>query len=286
MIIFTDSAANLSPEKAAQLKVQVVPFHLTFMGKTYRDGVDIYPKDLYKLYTEYPNEFTTTSQPSVGDYVSLFEQHADEEILTISLSSGLSGAYSSAASAAHLLPNQKITVLDSRTVGPALGWIVEIAARGALAQWPLERILQAVEQVKANTFTMVGFSDLRHLINSGRVSHLKGIVASILHVKPIISMNDADGRYKNVGQAMTENKMAQRMVELVTARFGSQKLRMQVMHGDNLPGVETLRKAIRQSLDCLEQDLVAVTTVLGAHAGPTVIGLAAMPENLFTSLTA
>ena len=284
MKIITDAAANLSIEKAADLGVEVVPFQVTFMDKTYRDGIDLLPEDLYRMYLEHPNEFVATSQPSVGDYVNVFEKWSNEEVLSVNLSSGLSGSYSSAEHAARMVANPNITVIDSYTVGPALGWMVEAAARGNKMGWSKERILEAMQQVKKNTITMVSFSDLKYLIHSGRISHLRSIFGSILKIKPIIGMNEEDGRYYNVGQEMTVTRAVHKMVSRVHERFGDQKLRIQLMHGSNLPGVELLRKTVHGMLNAVEDPLVTVTLVLGAHAGPTVIGLAAAPQAIFDKL--
>jgi DegV family protein with EDD domain len=236
------------------------------------------------MYLENPNEFVTTSQPSTGDIVAAYEKCGNEEILSIHLSSGLSGAYASAEQAARMVKNPNITVIDSFTVGPALGWMVEVAANGVKSGWSIDRILEIVQKVKENTITMVTFSDLKYLIHSGRVSHLKSIIASILKIKPIIGMNDEDGRYRNVGQEITSKRAVHLMVKKVHERFGDQKLRVQLMHGSNLPGVDLLRETVHEILNAEEDPLVPVTLVLGAHAGPTVIGLAATPLTIFKNL--
>jgi DegV family protein with EDD domain len=284
MKILTDSAANLSLEKAAELNVEVVPFHINFMGKTYRDGIDLTPAQLYQLYLEHPHEFSKTSQPTVGDFISIFKKYGEEEILSVQLSSGLSGAYSSAKTASEQSEDQKVHVFDSKMVGPALGWMVEVAARGAQRNWSVDQILSAIKHLNKNMITMVSFTDLRYLIHSGRVSHLQGIVASLLKIKPIIGMNEEDGRYTNVSRERTIKNAAIKMAQTVYEKFGSQKIRLQLMHGDNLPGVEILRNAVTQVMDCAEDKLVAVTSVLGAHAGPTVFGLAAMPVGLLDNI--
>lgn len=284
MKVVTDAAANLTRQRATELDVAVVPFQVTFRGETYKDGIDILPEDLYRMYTEYPEDFCETSQPSVGDFVEVYKENANEEILSIHLSSGLSGAYSSAEHAARILERENVTVIDSRTVGPALGWMVETAARGVKLGWPKDRILEAIRLVGENTLTMVAFSDMKYLRHSGRVSHIKSIIASVLRIKPIIGMNAVDGRYSNLGQEMTLSRAAHKMVTLVQERFGEQKLRLQLMHGSNLPGVAILREAMRDALSVVEEQLTTVTLVLGAHAGPTVFGLAAAPQSVFDQL--
>lgn len=285
MKLVTDAAANISPERAAELGVEVVPFQVTFMEKTYRDGVDIEPGELYRMYTEYPDSFPETSQPSVGDFFAAYGKVNDaEEILSVHLSSGLSGTYSSAEHAARMAPQKKVTVIDSRTVGPALGWMVEAAAHGIQHGWTKDRILKAMQKVRENTITMVSFSNMKYLIHSGRVNHIKSIMASILHIKPIIGMNYENGLYSNVGAEMTVRRAVHKMVNKVVERFGNQKLRVQLMHGDNLPGVEMLKEVAQDTLNMIEEKLVPVTLVLGAHAGPTVIGLAAAPQAVFDAL--
>jgi DegV family protein with EDD domain len=281
MKIVTDAAANLSSRKAAELEVEMVPFQVTFMGKTYRDGIDIQPEDLYRLYGENPNEFCTTSQPSVGDFITAYEKYPGEDILSIHLSSGLSGAYSSAVHASRIVSEERVTVVDSKTVGPALGWMVEIAAHGARLGWTRQRILDAIQKIKENTITMVTFNDVKYLRVSGRVSHIQGIIASILKIKPINGMNYETGMYSSLGQEMTSGRAIAKMVDMVRARFTDQKIRLQLMYGDNLTGVEALRRAITANMNCVEEKLIPVTLVLGAHAGPTVIGLAAMPLSLY-----
>lgn len=284
MKVVTDAAANLSPEKAAELGVEVVPFQVTFMDKTYRDGIDIFPADLYRLYAENPGKYSTTSQPSVGDFKSVYDQYSNEQIVSIQVSSGLSGAYSSAVHAARMVSEERVTVIDSKMVGPGLGWMVEMAAHGVKSGWSKEHILDAIKQVKDNTITMVSFSDIKYLMHSGRVSHLRGIMASVLRIKPIIGMNPEDGRYDTVSQEMTMSRAVHKMVAVVSKKYGEQKIRLQLMHGDNLPGIDLLRSAVHEILDSIEDKLIPVTLVLGAHTGPTVIGLAAIPVSIYDGL--
>jgi fatty acid-binding protein DegV len=85
---------------------------------------------------------------------------------------------------------------------------------------------------------------------------------------------------------MTVSRAVQKMVSKVQERFGNQKLRVQLMHGSNLPDLEKLRSAVHGVINAVEDQLVTVTLVLGAHAGPTVIGLAAAPQSVFDSIFA
>ncbi len=125
MKIVTDSAANLTSEQCETMGVGLVRFRITFNGITYIDGTDITPEAIYQLYLKHPDEYPFTSQPSAGEFAEMYAQYPDEEIISINLSSGLSGTYSSAKTAADMIPGERVTVVDLKTIGPGLGWMVE-----------------------------------------------------------------------------------------------------------------------------------------------------------------
>jgi DegV family protein with EDD domain len=284
MKIITDTAANLGPEKARELGVEVVPFCVTFMGKTYRDDTEISPEELYHLFSENPGQFPTTSQPSVGDFVAFYQKFQGEEIISVQVSSGLSGTYSAAITAAQMVPDGKISVVDSKTLGPAQGWMVELAARGAKLGWTMERTLKAVQRLRENSLTLFTIGDLKYLIHGGRIDHLHSLIGSLLKIKPVIGMNDEDGRYKTFSQEMTMSRAMRKIAEIIANRFGKQKMRVQPAHGNNQAGIELLRVAFSDMLDCIEDKVLSITPVLGAHTGPTLVGAAAMPVSIYEEL--
>jgi DegV family protein with EDD domain len=284
MKVITDTAANLGPEKARGLGVEVIPFSVTFMGKTYRDDADISPEELYRLFSENPGQFPTTSQPSVGDFVAFYEKYKGEEIISVQMSSGLSGTYSAAVTAAQMVPDGRISVVDSKTLGPVEGWMVEVAARGAKLGWTLDCTLEAIQRLRANSLTFFTIGDLKYLIHGGRIDHLHSLIGSLLKIKPVIGMNDEDGRYKTFSQEMTMSRAMRKMAEMIANCFGKQKMRVQMAHGNNLPGIELLRVAVSDMLDCIEDKLLAVTPVLGAHTGPSLVGVAAVPAAVYEEL--
>jgi len=132
MKIVTDSGTDLSlsPEQLAELNINVVPLIVTLEGETYREGVDIVPDAFYRL-LETTQHFPSTSQPSVGSFSELYRRIAvtDPDILSIHMSSGLSGTFSVAQAAAKLVPEANVTHVDTKTLSAAAGWQVEAAAR-------------------------------------------------------------------------------------------------------------------------------------------------------------
>ena len=132
MQIVTDSGTDLwlPAEQAAELNIHIVPLRVTLEGKSYREDVDIQPQEFYRL-LEATEALPTTSQPSAGDFADLYRKLAetDPEILSIHMTSGLSGTFNSAQAGAKLVPEANITLVDTKTLSAAAGWQVEAAAR-------------------------------------------------------------------------------------------------------------------------------------------------------------
>ena len=131
MQIVTDSGTDLglSPEQAAELNIHVVPLIVTLEGKSYREGVDIQPDEFYGLLAA-TDSLPITSQPSAGDFAETYQRlvTTDPDILSIHMTSGLSGTFNAAQAGAKLVPEANITHVDTKTLSAAAGWQVEAAA--------------------------------------------------------------------------------------------------------------------------------------------------------------
>ncbi len=285
MQIVTDSGTDLglSPEELDALSIQVVPLVVTIGGESYREGLDIEPKQFYALLAE-TDELPTTSQPSAGDFSAVYRELAetDPEILSIHMSSGLSGTYEAAQTGAGMVPEADVTPVDTKTLSAASGWQVEAAARAAKAGWPKERILELVVNIGAATESVYTLKDLTYLIHGGRISHMKGLIASLLNIKPLIGVEKVNGTYVQRGQARTFTKAIERLAEQPLEQHpeGS-ALRVQVLHSNDPEGAAVLREEVDRRFDCTWLPTGSISLVLGAHTGPSMVGLAYAPTSAF-----
>jgi DegV family protein with EDD domain len=284
MKIVSDRAMDMAPEQMAGLEIQLAPLLLTLEGQTYRSGVDIQPSEFYERLAASAS-FPTTSQPSAGDFAAIYRQVAqtDPDILSIHISSGLSGTCNSARAAAEMVPEAHVTIFDSKTLSVAEGWQVEAAVRAARAGWSLERTLNLLERVRDATQTFFTVATLRYLIHGGRISHIKGLLASMLNIKPVIAVEKERGIYVQVGQARTLSKAIQCMAELVAGQHtpGS-ALRVQVPHANNPEGAAMLRALLDQRFTCTWLPSGPIAPVLGAHTGAGLVGVAFAPQEIFS----
>ena len=288
MQIVTDSGVDIFPEQMAGLGVDihVVPLVVTLDNKTYREGVDIQPDEFYSLLAA-TESLPTTSQPSAGDFAEMYRRLAatDPDILSIHMSSGLSGTVNAARAGAELVPEANVTIVDTKTLSAAPGWQVEAAARALKAGWSKEQILALMERIGAATDSIYTLKELKYLIHGGRISHIKGLVASLLNIKPLIGVEKVNGTYVQLGQVRTFKRAIKGLVSLIARQHApGSALRVQVLHAYNPEGAAMLREQIDQLFDCTWLPVGPMSLVLGAHTGPSMVGVAYAPLAAFADV--
>ncbi len=288
MQIVTDSGTDvyLSLEGATGLDIHVVPLVVTLEGESYHEGVDIQPEAFYRLLAE-ADSLPVTSQPSVGDMAAVYRKVAatDPDILSIHMSSGLSGTFNAAQSAAALVPEANITHIDTKTLSAAAGWQVAAAARAVKAGWLKDQILALMERIGEATDSIYTLKELKYLIHGGRISHMKGLIASLLNIKPLIGVEKVNGTYVQHGQARTFGRALNGLVDLVAKQHApGSALRVQVLHSNNPEGAATLREQLDQLFDCTWLPVGPLSLVLGAHTGPSMVGVAYAPLAAFADV--
>jgi DegV family protein with EDD domain len=286
MHIVTDSGMDLAAEQMAGLNLHVVPLTLTLNDSTYRSGVDIQADEFYRLLAT-SDQYPTTAQPAVGDFVELYRKLAatDPHILSIHISSGLSGTLNSAKAAAEQAPEAKITIADTKTLSAAQGWQVLAAAQAAQAGWSLERILALLKRIGDATDGIYTIATLKYLIHGGRISHLRGLAATALNIKPIIGVEKVGGTYVQRSRARTLNRAIVGLADVVAEQHApGTPMRFQIVHAQNPEGVELLRPRLAELYPAKFLPPCVVAPVLGAHTGVGLVGLIYAPEAAFAEI--
>lgn len=288
MQIVTDSGTDLpvSQDEATKLGINTVPLVVTLDDQSYQEEIDISPEQFYTLLAD-SDGLPTTSQPSAGDFAQVYRRLAasDPEILSIHMSSGLSGTYHSAVAGAAMVPEAKITHVDTKTLSGAAGWQVVAAARAIKAGWDQNRILDGIRRIGDAADSIYTLKDLKYLIHGGRISHMKGLIASILNIKPLIGVEKVGGTYVQLGQARTFKRAVKGLVDLVSQKHTQgTALHIQVLHSFNPEGARTLREQLDQRFDCTWMPMGPMSLVLGAHTGPSMVGVAFAPAAAFAEI--
>ncbi len=282
----TDQACDLSAAQRQGLVINYVPMRFTLDGKTYTSGEDVTSEVFYDL-IEQSNGFPTTSQPSSGDFAELYRSLAqkDPEILSIHISSGLSGTMNSARAGAAMVPEAKVTFWDTKTLSCPEAWQVEAAARALLAGWPVARIFSLLEKIGQKSEGIYTVDTLKYLIHGGRISHLKGLMASILKICPIIAVDKEYGKYYSLAQERTYRHAIRKIAEQIAKLYSEgTPLRVQLLHGKCPEGLAILRERMTELFDCYWTPTAIVAPILGAHTGKGVIGLSVGPADIFREI--
>ena len=266
--------------------IHTVPLVVTLDGQSYREGVDIQPDEFYSLLAA-TDSLPITSQPSPGDFAEIYQRlaAADPDILSIHMTSGLSGTFNSAQAGAQLAPDATVTLVDTKTLSAASGWQVEAAARAAKSGWSMEQILALMERIGAASDSAYTLKELKYLIHGGRISHMKGLIASVLNLKPLIGVEKVNGTYVQLGQVRSFKAAVEGLVQhMVKQHAQGSAMRVQVLHAQNPEGAEMLRDLVDQRFDCTWLPPGSMSLVLGAHTGPSMVGVAYAPLAAFSDL--
>ncbi|MCG2769931.1 MAG: DegV family protein [Anaerolineae bacterium] len=288
MQILTDSGTDvsLSPQELAELNIHVVPLNVTLDGKSYREGIDIEPGEFYRLLAA-TDSLPVTSQPSAGEFAEIYRKLAatDPDILSIHMTSGLSGTLNSAQAGAELVPEANVIHIDTKTLSAAAVWQVKAGARAVKAGWSMERTAALMQSISDASDSLYTLKELKYLIHGGRISHMKGLIASLLNIKPMIGVEKEGGTYSQHGQVRSFKGALQGLVNLMAKQHApGTALRVQVLYSNNPEGATILREMIDQRFDCTWLPIGPMSLVLGAHTGPSMVGVAYAPLAAFADI--
>jgi DegV family protein with EDD domain len=287
MKIVTDSAADVPLEEAAALNITVAPLLIQFPEREV-NASDISADDFYNKLEAMRPAVPTTAQPSPAVFTDLYRSLAsagDADILSIHVSSGLSGTLNSARLGAEAaLPEARAELWDSMTLSGGERFQVLAAAYGAKAGWPLEKIKQRMAEIRDKNEIIYTLETLEYLARGGRIGRVQSIAGSILGIKPIIRVDHADGKYTNVGRNRTVNGALDFIANHLKTMYGDTPLWITVLHGRWADKADALKQVVSSKLNVGKIEVMRISPVLGVHTGPGIVGLAALPMNLLSDL--
>jgi DegV family protein with EDD domain len=274
--IVTDSTAYLPESVVRENDLRVVPLCVHFGDKAYKEGVELSNEEFYARLKEAP-VLPTTSQPSAGEFHEVFSKLVADghEIVTLTISSRLSGTWNSAMAAREMMPDAKISIIDSLSTSVGLQLMIEAALAAREAGASREEIVERIEDIKKRMHVLFVVDTLEYLAKGGRIGNAKAFLGTLLKVKPILVLKD--GAIEPLEQVRSKRKAQARMVDLVEACMGSNGAAACVAVTHALVPDETaaLAREIQQRLGCALPVTADLGPVIGTHTGPGVVGVAA-----------
>ncbi|MBN1219295.1 MAG: DegV family protein [Anaerolineae bacterium] len=277
--IVTDTTCDMPVDWFDRYQITTIPMNIQFGLETFREGVTI-NRDTFYRRIDTEGALPTTSQPSVGEFMELYETLAADgsEILSIHLTSKLSGTWQSAYMAAKQLQGQvKVSVVDSLTGSPGLGFMVREAAQLAKMGWPVEKIVSHLEARRSQLKIYILLKDLRYARMSGRVGRLRETVASLLDIKPIVGVEE--GNLIPIDRVRTQRSGFKRMVMMAQADIGEAPVHVGMVHALAQTEAEDLLAEVEDHLNCRDTFVTDLALSLAVHFGPGTVGFATYPAD-------
>lgn len=270
--VVTDSTADLG-RLATEYGIEVVPLTVAFGNEQYRDGIDLSMDEFYgKLQRD--SRPPVTAQPAPAAFAAVYRrllERGASGIVSIHLSSALSGTCNSAQVAATEVDPARITIVDTRSVSLGLGLVAIAAAESARNGSDLRAIVERARSDAAKVELYASIPSLTYLARGGRIGQLQSIVGNVLKIVPIITLRD--GEVAEYAKVRTFQRAVERVIEITLSKIQTKgAARCAVLHSAAAELAQTVAQRIREAVQPALMIVNSVGPTVGTHAGPGAVG--------------
>lgn len=277
MRIIMDSAGDLPAEWAQEYDIQLIPINIHFGEQMFLQGVDLSNSDFYRMADE-SKIIPKTSQPTPQQFIDFYRSIAQpgDTILSLHVTGKLSGTLASAEMAARELEGQyRVIPIDSTAGSTAMGYLCRSARRMERAGKSVEEIVAWLENARRQVQIILTLNTLEYARRSGRVKALQAALASLLNVKPVITLND--GVLELGDRVRTRKRSLEFVVDSIALRAGGRPVYVAVVHAEDPAAAEQLVEMVKPRLNCQELVVTELSIGIAANLGPGTAGVIVCP---------
>ena len=275
--IAMDSAGDMPPGWAEEYDVQIIPINIHFGEQMFLQGVDLSNSDFYRL-VEKSGVIPKTSQPTPQQFIEFYKRIAKpgETILSVHVTSKLSGTFDSAKIAARELAGQfNVIPVDSASGSASMGFMCREARLMERAGVVIDKIVDRINFIRQNVQIVLTLNTLEYAKMSGRVKALQAALASLLNVKPIIVLRE--GVIELEDRVRTRQRSLQFVIEKISRIVGKRPVNAAVVHAEDPGAGSQVMEMVRSKLNCVELILTELSTGVAANLGPGTVGVVVYP---------
>ena len=276
--IVTDSTSDMPQSMAKQYGIEVVPLNIHFGDQVYKDGIDLSTDEFFDKLINGP-EFPTTSQPSIGEFIETYEKIAEpgDDIISIHVSSKLSGTYNSAEQAAKQLEGKiNVHLVDTQQVTITVGLAAISAAKSVSDGGSVNDAISASLSTASRSNFYALFDTLEFLSKGGRIGKAQSMLGSLLKIRPLLMLEEglvapyAKARSKKAGLLKMEK----------TIRSLGEAEEIAVMYSTDSEDAEVIANSLSDLLPSGKEPIILkVGPVIGTHAGPGLVAVGLITKN-------
>lgn len=271
--IVTDSTAYIPEELRTRFDIHIVPLNVVFGEEAYKEELELPASDFYEMVRRL-DKLPTTSQPPIGEFVETFERLSKEydAVISIHLSSGISGTYQGAVTAGDMVDDIKVYPFDSEISCMIQGFYVLEAAKMAKQGKDPEEIISYLTEIREESDAYFMVDDLTNLQRGGRLNGAAALIGSLLQVKPILQFEDKV--IVPFEKIRTKKRAMKRIVELFDKAYQKgEPLQAAIIHANNEAEAIEWKKEMEQQYPNAEFVLSYFGAVIGTHLGEGAMGL-------------
>lgn len=274
LAVVTDSTAFLSDKIKNHPDLFIIPIPVILDGKIYNEGIDIEADAYYELLKN-SKEFPTTSQPALGEALELYQHIASQgydTIISIHLSSGISGFVRNLNTVIDFDPKVKIIPYDSKITSAPMGYMVETALLMAEQGQSFDKITEKIDAIRSSISAYMIVEDLNNLVRGGRLTNGAALVAGLLKIKPILTFSD--GEIVLFEKIRSSKKAFARVEDLIGQRISElqQPVQVSVIHANNLQAAMEEKEKLENLYPEISVNIAHFGPVIGTHLGEKALG--------------
>jgi DegV family protein with EDD domain len=273
--IVMDSAGDIPEDWRKEYDIHVIPVNIQFENKTYQQGIDLSNDEFYAL-ADKTGVIPKTSQPTPQQFIDFYNRiaEASDTILSLHVTSKLSGTFNSAVLAAQELKNKlKVIPYDSGSGSAAIGFMCKEVRQLERAGETIQAILSRLDQIRHSVNIVLTLDTLEYAHRSGRVKALPAALAALINIKPIIILKE--GALDMKERVRTRQRSLSRILEIIHERVDGQLVNVAVVHSQSLEAAKQLVKKVKETLQVNELIISELSIGVAANLGPGTVGIIA-----------
>ena len=270
--IISDSSSLYSEKKGQEKNITIASLTVHINGKNYREYEDIETEEFIKIINE--GHMPTSSQPSIGHVVDIYNQYKEDEIINISMADGLSGTYNSACVARGMAENpERIHVINSETLCGPQKYLVDLAMelveQGRQCKEIVDEINKALKESKSYLIP----HDFDYLVRGGRISSIVGKIGSAIKLVPVMTMSEDKKSLVKFTTKRTYKKAVQKIIEQMTEDGINSEHKLYIYHACNEDGAEEIKKIILSAIPDADIEVGLLGPAFTTQGGPGCISI-------------
>lgn len=272
MKIITDSGAMYTPEQGKEIGIEVLPLHVVVNKKDYKEYVDIQSDEFLKIVKE--GHTPTSSQPSIGETMDLFEQYPNEEMLVINMADGLSGTYQSTVSAKQSVDHsENIHVINSMTLCGPQRYLVQKAVQLREQGFNIENIKKELHKSIAAEKSFLIPQDFGFLKRGGRLTPLAATVGGMLKITPILTMTKDKKRLEKYAMKKTFKGAIKEIIKAFQEMDVNEDYIIYVTHAGVFEQAQAVKAQIQEVFEKVKIELYELSPAFITQGGPGCIAI-------------